>query len=60
MAGLSLRPSVSIIIDLQHLDDAYGVSMPFWLPDVPTRSGIRHVGDPPVTDGDGCPGRKLR
>jgi anti-sigma regulatory factor (Ser/Thr protein kinase) len=33
-AGLRLclaGPSVSIIIDLQHLDDAYGVSMPFWL-----------------------------
>jgi anti-sigma regulatory factor (Ser/Thr protein kinase) len=24
-------PSVSIIIDLQHMDDPYGVSMPFWL-----------------------------
>jgi anti-sigma regulatory factor (Ser/Thr protein kinase) len=33
-AGLRLclaGPSVSIIIDLQHVDDAYGVSMPFWL-----------------------------
>ncbi len=33
-AGLRLclaGPTVSIIIDLQHLDDAYGVSMPFWL-----------------------------
>ena len=33
-AGLRLclaGPSVSIIIDLQHMDDTYGVSMPFWL-----------------------------
>jgi anti-sigma regulatory factor (Ser/Thr protein kinase) len=33
-AGLRLclaGPSVSIIIDLQHMDDRYGVSMPFWL-----------------------------
>lgn len=33
-AGLRLclaGPSASIIIDLQHLGDAYGVSMPFWL-----------------------------
>jgi anti-sigma regulatory factor (Ser/Thr protein kinase) len=33
-AGLRLclaGPSVSIIVDLQHVDDPYGVSMPFWL-----------------------------
>lgn len=24
-------PSAAIIIDLQHMDDPYGVSMPFWL-----------------------------
>lgn len=33
-AGLRLclaGPSISIIIDLQHVDDPYGVSMPFWL-----------------------------
>jgi anti-sigma regulatory factor (Ser/Thr protein kinase) len=33
-AGLRLclaGPSISIIIDLQHMDDPYGVSMPFWL-----------------------------
>jgi len=33
-AGLRLclsGPSAWIIIDLQHMDDAYGVSMPFWL-----------------------------
>ena len=37
-------PSISIIIDLQHVDDPYGVSMPFWL------AAWRHarLGLPPV------------
>jgi anti-sigma regulatory factor (Ser/Thr protein kinase) len=34
LAGLRLclaGPSASIIVDLRHLDDPYGISLPFWL-----------------------------